>query len=205
MRITSTSASMRLATSAPSVSLSPNRISSVMTVSFSLMTGMTPSAEQRAQRRARVEIALAVGEVVVREQHLRGAEAVLAKRDSYTWTSPSGRPRRRPAARASRAAGRPAQPLHALGDRAARDQHDLAAAARTSAAICRPSRRRPRVEAAAFVGDEARADLDDDAPGVAQRRAHRRCRRRPRRRLASPATEALASKRGSRSACAATA
>jgi hypothetical protein len=33
-----------LATSAPSVSLSPNLISSLTTVSFSLMTGMTFSA-----------------------------------------------------------------------------------------------------------------------------------------------------------------
>ena len=35
---------MRLATSAPSVSLSPTLISSVVTESFSLMTGTTPSA-----------------------------------------------------------------------------------------------------------------------------------------------------------------
>ena len=38
---TSTSASIRLVTSAPSVSLSPTRISSVVTVSFSLMIGIT--------------------------------------------------------------------------------------------------------------------------------------------------------------------
>mmetsp|Transcript_53734 Transcript_53734/g.126550 ORF Transcript_53734/g.126550 Transcript_53734/m.126550 type:complete len:201 (-) Transcript_53734:620-1222(-) len=41
VRITSTSASTRLATKAPSVSLSPNLISSLTTVSFSLMTGST--------------------------------------------------------------------------------------------------------------------------------------------------------------------
>jgi hypothetical protein len=40
---TRTSASTRFVTSAPSVSLSPNRISSVVTVSFSLITGMTRS------------------------------------------------------------------------------------------------------------------------------------------------------------------
>jgi hypothetical protein len=44
VRITKTSASTRLVTSAPSVSLSPNLISSVTTVSFSLMTGTTPSS-----------------------------------------------------------------------------------------------------------------------------------------------------------------
>eukprot|EP01038_Epipyxis_sp_PR26KG_P017246 gene17246-23780_t len=36
------SASTRLATSAPSVSLSPNLSSSLTTVSFSLITGTTP-------------------------------------------------------------------------------------------------------------------------------------------------------------------
>ena len=72
MRITSASASIRLVTSAASVSLSPKRISSVATVSFSLMIGIDAEREQRAQRRARVEIALAVGEVFVREQDLRG-------------------------------------------------------------------------------------------------------------------------------------
>ena len=41
VRITSRSASIRLATSAPRVSLSPTLISSVTTVSFSLMTGST--------------------------------------------------------------------------------------------------------------------------------------------------------------------
>ena len=41
VRMTSRSASIRLATSAPSVSLSPTLISSVTTVSFSLMTGST--------------------------------------------------------------------------------------------------------------------------------------------------------------------
>ncbi len=43
VRITSASASIRLVTSAPSVSLSPTLISSVTTVSFSLMIGTTPS------------------------------------------------------------------------------------------------------------------------------------------------------------------
>jgi hypothetical protein len=35
---------MRFVTSAPNVSLSPKRISSTTTVSFSLITGTTPSA-----------------------------------------------------------------------------------------------------------------------------------------------------------------
>jgi hypothetical protein len=43
VRMISASASIRLATSEPRVSLSPNLISSVTTVSFSLMIGTTPS------------------------------------------------------------------------------------------------------------------------------------------------------------------
>ena len=54
VRMTSQSASIRLVTSAPNVSLSPKRISSVTTVSFSLITGTTPSAS----RVLRVERAL---------------------------------------------------------------------------------------------------------------------------------------------------
>ena len=41
VKITKASASIKFATSAPSVSLSPKRISSVTTVSFSLMIGIT--------------------------------------------------------------------------------------------------------------------------------------------------------------------
>ena len=48
VRISSASASIRLVTSAPSVSLSPKRISAVTTVSFSLMIGTTPSASKVA-------------------------------------------------------------------------------------------------------------------------------------------------------------
>jgi hypothetical protein len=53
---------------AASWSLSPNSISSVETVSFSLNQGV--------DRAAHVEVALAVGHVGVREQHLRHGDAV---------------------------------------------------------------------------------------------------------------------------------
>ena len=79
VRITSASASTRLATSAPSVSLSPNLISSLTTVSFSLITGITLQRQQRQQGRARIQVALAVGQVGMRQQHLRAAQAVLAQ------------------------------------------------------------------------------------------------------------------------------
>ncbi len=48
VRMSSASASIRLVTSAASVSLSPKRISSTTTVSFSLMTGIGAQPEQRA-------------------------------------------------------------------------------------------------------------------------------------------------------------
>ena len=76
--------------------------------------------EQRAQRRARIEIALPVGEVVVRQQHLRGVQAVcaearfvglhqahLADRGGGLQFVQLARP------------ALPAQALHAFGDRAA--------------------------------------------------------------------------------------
>ena len=67
-------------------------------------------AEQRHQRRARVEVALAIGQVGVGEQHLRAADAVLAQRRSRrSAPGPSGRRRPRPAARARRC-GRAVQP-----------------------------------------------------------------------------------------------
>jgi hypothetical protein len=128
----SASASTRLATSAPSVSLSPNLISSVTTVSFSLMIGTTPSCSRVRQRRAGVEVALAVGQVVVREQDLRGVQAVLAEKALHRpATSPIW-----PTAAAGlqfvdglRALA-PAQALHAAGDGARGNQHDLLASAR---------------------------------------------------------------------------
>ena len=44
------------------------------------MTGTTPQLEQREQRRAGVQVALAVGQVGMGEQHLGAADAVLAQR-----------------------------------------------------------------------------------------------------------------------------
>ena len=62
--------------------------------------------EQRHQRRAGVEIALAIGQVGVGQQHLGAADAVLAQRRfRRSAPGPSGRRRRPPAARARRAAG----------------------------------------------------------------------------------------------------
>src|SRR5262249_12529753 len=126
--------------------------------------------EQGQQGGARVQIALAVRKIRVGEQDLRGAQPVLAEarlvslREAHlphrggglelvhgAW--PSG----------------PAQPLHALGDRSARYEHDLPASLPEARDLARPARDRRRVQARAAVGDERAADLDDEAPGFAHR------------------------------------
>ena len=62
--------------------------------------------EQRAQRRARIQIALAVGKIFVREQDLRRhAARGCGSRTRRPAPGPSGRRRPRPAVRAARAAG----------------------------------------------------------------------------------------------------
>jgi hypothetical protein len=130
VRITSASASIRFATSAPSVSLSPNLISSLTTVSFSLITGTTLRPSSVTQGRARIQVALAIGEVGVREQHLRTAQTMGAQlrlvdlRQAHLAHGGSCLQ----LVDFMRTHG-PAQALHALGDRAARDHHHLAALA----------------------------------------------------------------------------
>src|ERR1700733_13055280 len=71
--MTSRSASTRFATSAPSVSLSPNLISSLTTVSFSLMTGIT-RCDNNASKVER-----AIRQVGVGQQHLGTAHRVFAQ------------------------------------------------------------------------------------------------------------------------------
>ena len=99
-------------------------------------------AEQRAQRRARVEVALPVGHVGVGEQHLGAVQAVAAEAALVAL---------REAHLADRGGGlqlvhgvrapRPAKALHALGDRPARDQDRFlprACGARATCAAQRP-------------------------------------------------------------------
>ena len=83
------------------MSLSPNRISSTATVSFSLMIGTT-GLEQRRERVARVVGPGSVGEIGVGEEHLRDREVALAKGLFVESASArSARPRPRLAARPS--------------------------------------------------------------------------------------------------------
>ena len=95
---TSMSARTISATRAARRSLSPNRISAVATVSFSLITGMQPSAEQRRQRGAGVEVAAAIFGIVQRQQQLRrGHAAAPTAPRSRPAPAGSGRPPRPPA------------------------------------------------------------------------------------------------------------
>ena len=176
LRMTSRSASTSVAVSAERLSLSPNLSSSTATVSFSFTIGTTPSAEQGAQRVARVQVAAAVGEVVVREQDLRDRalvppEGALVGRhqaglaDRGRGLAPSSLPRRPP---------RPGRPG---GDGAGADDHDLPAGRRHA----RRSRRRAR----------------GCAPGAGRRRPPARCCRSSPRRAARGGAGAPCGRAGS--------
>ncbi len=59
----------------------------------------------------------------------------------------------------------PAEALHAFRDGTARHQDDVLLAALEFGDLLRPARERGMVESLARVGDEAAADLDDQASG----------------------------------------
>ena len=108
---TSRSAPTRWATSAARRSLSPKRISSSAMASFSLTTGTQPSSSRRASVWRAWRYCRRFDEVVRREQHLRGDQAVVGRgASSYVSHQPALAQRRRgPAAWAGRpgaAAGR---------------------------------------------------------------------------------------------------
>ena len=131
-------------------------------------------AEQRHQRRTRVEVALAVGEVGVRQQHLRAADAVRAQRRLVDLRQAhlSDRSRRLELVDGARPR-RPSEPLHPFGDGAARDHDELALLAHELGHLPAPAADRIGVDATAVVGDEARSDLDDDPARPAHDLAHR--------------------------------
>ena len=118
------------ATRAASRSLSPKRISSVATVSFSLMIGTTPEFEQAVQGPLGVAVVAAAHQVVGGQQHLADAEAVRAERlgvagDEQALADARGRLLGGQVARALLQAER-RQPG---GDRAGGDQQHLVAGA----------------------------------------------------------------------------
>ena len=89
----------------------------------------------------------------------------FANAASYACTSPIW-PTAAAACSSWIACGRVVQPSRLMPSAIApeRHEHDLAAAALQRRDLRRPARDRGVVEAAAVVGDEARADLDDEAP-----------------------------------------
>ena len=80
--------------------------SATLTLSFSLSTGHDAQLEQAHQRRAQAQRAIAIGEILLRQQHLRRGDAELRERLGVDARSgaPARPPRRPAAARASAAA-----------------------------------------------------------------------------------------------------
>ena len=167
VRMTSRSASTSVAVSAERLSLSPNLISSTGDGVVLVDDRHGAQLEQGAQRVARVQVAAAVGEVGVRQQHLRDLRSCSRERALVDAMRPAARPRPRPAA--TRAAAAPAaEPRRTGGDRAGADHHDLAPRRRG-----RRRRRRSRRCAPAgpaVAREHVAADLDDDAPHALQQR-----------------------------------
>jgi kynureninase len=83
-------------------------------------------AEQRQQRRARVQVAAAIGQVGVREQHLRSADA-MGREAALVRLHESHLADCRCGLQLVHRGGTPdpAEPLDAFGDRAGRDQDDF--------------------------------------------------------------------------------
>ena len=120
--------------------------------------------EQGDQRRAGVQIAGAVGQVFVGEQHLGGFQAFGAKGGFIRLHQPhlaDGGGGLQFVHRLG--SGRPAQPLQPFGNRAGRHQHHLLAPAGQVGDFAGPARQRGVVQTLAIVGDQTGADLDDNA------------------------------------------
>jgi hypothetical protein len=123
--------------------------------------------EERAQRRARIEVALAVGHVGMREQHLRRMQAVAAKAALVALHQAHlahGRGRLQ-LVHGMRAA-RPAQALHALRDRAARHQEDALSHAPQLGHLRGPVRNRLGIQSAPLIRHQRRADFHHQRPGL---------------------------------------
>ena len=120
-------------------------------------------AQQCQQRRASVQIALAVCEVRVGQQHLCAANAMLSQlgfvqlRQAHLADGRSG------LQFVQRLGTRcPSQALHAFGDGSARHHHDLTALRCQRRQLPAPIADCVRIETTPLVGHQAGADLDDD-------------------------------------------
>ena len=127
--------------------------------------------EQGQQGGAGIEVALAVGQIGVCQQHLGTAQTVFAQlglvhlRQAHL---PNGRCRLELMDFIGAVA--PAQPLHSLGDGATGDHDDFAPTTHQLRQLAAPLPNRRLVEASAIVGHQARAHLDHNAAGIAQQR-----------------------------------
>ncbi len=110
---------------------------------------------------------MAVGQVFVGQQDLRGAQAEFGERGLVGLAQPH-------LAHGGgglqlmhhRRALAPAQARHAFRDGAAGDQHDLLALLVQGGDLRGPVGHGGAVQAAAFVGDQRRADFGDEALGL---------------------------------------
>ena len=134
------------------------------------------------QRRARVEIAAAVGEVVVRQQDLRGVQAELRERRLVGLHEAHLPDRGRGLQLVDRARPRASSRGACMPSAIAPDETSTTSLARAlqRGDLRRPARDGGVVEPAAVVGDEARADLDDQ-PRARAADGARSCARRLRR------------------------
>jgi hypothetical protein len=158
---------------AASWSLSPKRISSTATASFSLMIGMAPRLEQRSEGVASVVGARAIGEICVREEHLRDGQAhrpegVLVALHEQALPRGGGGLQPGHVLRTRLQA----ELLHAQRDGAARDDHHLSIAALAAAFLAAERCADVVAEAHPGVAVEAlRADLHDDLLRLGERLA----------------------------------
>ena len=168
---TSVSAEIISATRAPRRSLSPKRISSVATVSFSLITGTALRPSNVRHGLARVEVAAALLGIVERQQDLRHRDAVSRQRllVGMRELDLAGRGGGLAFLEFERARCK-LEMGAAETDGAGRHQHDLAAALVEARDIV-GQRLEPVAPdfAPGFIDQDRRADLDDQPLGAGQR------------------------------------
>ena len=133
--------------------------------------GHALQVQQGAQRGTRIEVAGAVGEVFVRQQHLGGMQLVAAE-DRFVGLHQAGLAHGGGSLQLVDGLGPPgpAQALHAFGDGAAGNQHHLLALSDQARDLLRPARKRGVIQSTSIVGDQGAAHFHHHAPGLDQHR-----------------------------------
>ena len=158
---TSRSAPIRIATWAARKSLSPNEISSVVVVSFSLITGTT--CQRSSVRRVwRARVVAARRHVEERQQYLGARHAARPQQLVVAAIEPT-RPTAEAACSSSIAeAHREAHDAHAVRDRARRHDHKVVARASARGDLVADSLEHLRSDVAGVIRHDARAELHHD-------------------------------------------